>query len=88
MEIDSDKYLDNEEKINIINEKIISLIVDVWLHSLNKKVYMKVNNKEGIKQSESAIKILEEKISSYQDELDVLKSDILSKPEQGEQNGN
>lgn len=72
MSVDYNSLLTDDQKRNIINQRIAQFASDAYQHSLNKATSEKVGDADGIASSEKAIATLETAIEIHQTELATL----------------
>jgi hypothetical protein len=74
MAIDYTGLLSDEQKKNILEQRLTQFAAEAYQHDINKQVATASNNEEGIKQATDALAILESAINIHQEELAKLPS--------------
>lgn len=72
MSVDYNSLLTDDQKRNILNQRIAQFASEAYQHSLNKATSEKVGDAEGITTSDNAIATLEAAIEIHQTELAAL----------------
>jgi hypothetical protein len=74
MAIDYTGLLSDEQKKNILEQRLTQFASEAFQHDINKQVAIASNNEEGIKQATNALATLEAALTIHQDELAKLSS--------------
>jgi hypothetical protein len=74
MAIDYTGLLSDEQKKNILEQRLTQFAAEAYQHDINKQVATASNNEEGIKQATDALAILESAMNIHQEELAKLPS--------------
>lgn len=69
MAIDYSSFLTNEQKRNILQQRIAQFASEAYQHEINKSVAESSGNEDGIKTAEEALAIYEVAINVHQEEL-------------------
>lgn len=69
MSIDFDAVLTNEQKAEIINQRITQFAAEAYQHELNKKTADKLGSEEQIENINKNLEILEAAIAVHKEEL-------------------
>lgn len=72
MAIDFEALLTNEQKANLLQQRIAQFAAEAYQHELNKKTGESIGSEEQIESSTNALVILEQAIKVHQDELNNL----------------
>lgn len=72
MAINYSEILSNEQKINILNQRIAQFAAEAWQHELNKRTCMNLNDEAGVESSTKALEVLEAAIAVHQAELNLI----------------
>lgn len=72
MTIEYGMYLTKEQKILIIEQKINKLAIQAWEHSIDKNVYIEIQDESAIHNINMIIANIESAIRVYQKEIDLL----------------
>lgn len=72
MAIDYSSILTNDQKLKILEQRLVQFGSEAYQHSINKEVAIATANIEGIKAAEDAIDVLEKAIEIHQAEIDKL----------------
>ena len=69
MTIDYSSLLSDEQKRNVLQQRISQFATEAWQHELNKKTCEQLEDTEGVENSEKALAVLDAAISVHQAEL-------------------
>lgn len=72
MAIDFGALLSDEQKKQILEQRVAQFAAEAFQHGLNKQVAEKIGNEEGVAQADAALATLEEALAVHKDELDKL----------------
>lgn len=72
MSTDYSSLISNEEKRNILNQRIAQFAAEAYQHRLNKQTFEKLDDKAGVENSEKTLATLQAAIEVHQAELDSL----------------
>ena len=72
MAIDYTALLTDEQKKNILNQRISQFAAEAWQHELNKQTCEQLNDEAGVASAEQALSTLEAAIGVHQAELSSL----------------
>ena len=72
MAIDFESLLTNDQKIELVNNRISQFAAEAYQVSLNKKTAESIGTEENISALENTLKVLESAITVHQEELDRL----------------
>ena len=72
MTINYSNLLTEEQKRNILSQRISQFAAEAWQHELNKKTCEQLNDESGVTSAENALATLEAAINVHQTELDSL----------------
>ena len=72
MAIDFGKYLTDEQKKQILSNRLAQFASEAYQHTINAQVAQSLDNEEGIENAEKALEILSAAIEAHQAELDIL----------------
>lgn len=72
MSIDYASLLTDEQKRNIVTQRLSQFASEAYQHSLNKTTCESLGDEEGIASSEKALAVLEQAITTHQAELATL----------------
>jgi hypothetical protein len=67
--IDYSSLLTDEQKRNVLGQRIAQFAAEAWQHELNKKTCEQLQDVEGVENAEKALVILDAAISVHQTEL-------------------
>lgn len=69
MAIDYSSLLTNEQKKNILNQRIAQFAGEAWQHELNKQTCENLGDTAGVESAAKALEVLEAAINVHQTEL-------------------
>lgn len=69
MAIDYSSLLTNEQRANLLNQRISQFAAEAWQHALNKKTCEQLGDEAGIESAERALEVLDAAITVHQTEL-------------------
>lgn len=69
MAIDYSALLTDEQKRNILNQRIAQFAAEAWQHELNKQTCQNLGDEAGVESASKALEVLEAAISVHQTEL-------------------
>ena len=69
MAIDFEALLTNEQKANLLQQRIAQFAAEAYQHELNKKTGTSIGSEEQVESSTNALAVLEQAIQIHQDEL-------------------
>ena len=72
MAIDYSSLLTNEQKKNILNQRIAQFAGEAWQHELNKQTCQQLGDEAGVESADKALAVLEAAISVHQAEAEAL----------------
>lgn len=72
MAIDFSTLLSDEQKRNLLQQRIEQFAGEAYQHELNRKTAKKINDSESVASSMAALVTLETAITVHQEELDLL----------------
>ena len=72
MAIDFESLLSNEQKANLLQQRIAQFAAEAYQHELNKKTGASIGSEEQVESSTNALAVLEQAIQIHQDELNNL----------------
>ena len=72
MAIDFGKYLTDDHKKKILEDRLAQFAAEAYQHSINAQVAQSLGNEEGVENASNALAILEAAIDTHQGELDLL----------------
>lgn len=72
MAIDYSSLLTNEQKKDILNQRIAQFAGEAWQHELNKQTCQQLGDEAGVESAEKALAVLEAAISVHQAEAEAL----------------
>lgn len=72
MTIDYSELLTNDQKRNILQQRIAQFAAEAYQHTLNKKSLEALNDEAGIEASDKSLQILESAIQVHKAELEAL----------------
>lgn len=72
MAIDFSTLLSDEQKRNLLSQRIEQFAGEAYQHELNRQIAEKISDSDSVAQSESALATLETAITVHQKELDSL----------------
>lgn len=75
MAIDYSSLLNDEQKKNILSQRLQQFAAEAYQHGLNKTVAQSAGNEDGVKAADEAIAILDKAIQVHQEELAKLPAD-------------
>jgi hypothetical protein len=72
MAIDYSALLTDEQKKNILSQRIGQFAAEAWQHELNKQTCQNLNDEAGVANADQALAVLEAAIGVHQAELDAI----------------
>lgn len=75
MAIDYSSLLTNEQKRNVLNQRIAQFAAEAWQHELNKKTCEQLGDAAGVENATNALAVLDAAISVHQEELSEIPSE-------------
>lgn len=69
MSIDYSSLLTDEQKENLLNQRIAQFAAEAWQHELNKKTCEQLGDESGVESADKALSVLDAAISVHQTEL-------------------
>ena len=72
MTINYSALLTDEQKKNILNQRIAQFAAEAWQHELNKQTCAQLNDEAGVANADNALATLKAAIDVHQAELDNL----------------
>jgi len=69
MSIDYATLLTDEQKKNILSQRISQFAAEAWQHELNKQTCVKLNDDAGVESADNALAVLGAAIEVHQTEL-------------------
>ena len=69
MTIDYSSLLTNDQKRNVLEQRIAQFASEAWQHELNKKTCEQLEDTDGVDNSDKALAVLDAAISVHQAEL-------------------
>ena len=69
MTIDYSSLLTDEQKRNVLTQRIAQFASEAWQHELNKKTCEQLEDEAGVENAENALTVLDAAISVHQAEL-------------------
>jgi hypothetical protein len=69
MAIDYSSLLTNEQKKNLLNQRISQFASEAWQHELNKQTCEQLGDESGVESANNALTILDAAISVHQAQL-------------------
>jgi hypothetical protein len=69
MSIDYSSLLTDEQKANLLNQRIAQFAAEAWQHELNKKTCEQLGDESGVESADKALAVLDAAISIHQTEL-------------------
>lgn len=69
MSIDYSSLLTDEQKENLLNQRIAQFAAEAWQHELNKKTCEQLGDESGVESADKALAVLDAAISVHQTEL-------------------
>lgn len=72
MAIDYSKYITDDQKKKLIQDRLAQFAAEAYQHSINAEVAKSLGNDEGVENAEGAIAILEAAIDAHEAELETL----------------
>jgi hypothetical protein len=69
MAIDYSSLLTNEQRTNLLNQRISQFAAEAWQHELNKKTCEQLNDEAGVESAAKALEVLDAAINIHQAEL-------------------
>jgi hypothetical protein len=72
MSIDYASLLTDEQKRNILTQRVSQFATEAYQHSLNKTTCESLNDEEGVANADKALTVLEAAIATHQAELETL----------------
>lgn len=69
MAIDYSSLLTNEQKRNVLNQRISQFAAEAWQHELNKRTCEQIGDTAGVENANNALTVLEAAIGVHQTEL-------------------
>ena len=76
MIVDYNLLLTNEQKRNIVQQRLAQFASEAYQHSLNKKTHEELKDEESIASSEKALEIVNAALKIHQAELDSLPIEV------------
>ena len=76
MAIDYGKYLSDQDKKSIINQRLVQFAAEAYQHELNKQAAVAVSNEEAVNVADAALVVIEEAINLHEAELASLPADV------------
>ena len=73
MAIDFGKYITDDQKKKILEDRLAQFATEAYQHSINAQVAALVGNEEGVENAENALAILEAAIDAHEAELGSIK---------------
>lgn len=73
MAIDFGKYLSDEQKKKILEQRLEQFALEAYQHTINAEVAKSLSNDEGVENAVKALEILEAAISAHEAELSTIK---------------
>lgn len=73
MAIDFGKYLSDEQKKKILEQRLEQFALEAYQHTINAEVAKSLGNEEGVENAENALQILEAAIDAHEAELKAIK---------------
>lgn len=68
--LDYSSLLTNEQKRNVLTQRISQFAAEAWQHELNKKTCEQLGDEAGVASADNALTVLETAISVHQTELE------------------
>lgn len=78
MSIDYASLLTDEQKRNILTQRVSQFAAEAYQHSLNKTTCESLNDEEGVANADKALAILEAAIATHQAELAGLPAELAA----------
>ena len=75
MTIDYSSLLTNEQKRNLLQQRISQFAAEAWQHELNKKTCEQLGDESGVESANNALSVLDAAISVHQAELNEIPSE-------------
>jgi hypothetical protein len=75
MTIDYSSLLTNEQKKNLLQQRISQFAAEAWQHELNKKTCEQLGDESGVESANNALSVLDAAISVHQAELNEIPSE-------------
>ena len=72
MAIDYGKYITEDQKKKILEDRLAQFAAEAYQHSINSQVAQSLGNEEGVENAEAALTILEAAINAHESELNSL----------------
>lgn len=72
MSIDYATLLNDEQKKNILSQRISQFAAEAWQHELNKRTCVKLGDEAGVESADNALSVLGAAIEVHQAELALL----------------
>lgn len=69
MAIDFGKYITDEQKKKILQDRLAQFAAEAYQHSINAEVAKMLDNEEGVENAEKSLEILEAAIDAHEAEL-------------------
>lgn len=69
MTIDYSTYLTDEQKRNILQQRIAQFAAEAYQHEINKQVAVATNNEDGSAAADNALEILGKALEVHEEEL-------------------
>ena len=69
MAIDYSSLLTNEQRTNLLNQRISQFAAEAWQHEVNKKTCEQLGDEAGVESAEKALTVLDAAIGVHQAEL-------------------
>lgn len=73
MAIDYSKYITDDQKKTILQDRLAQFAAEAYQHSINAQVAESLGNDEGVENAASALAILEAAIDAHEAELSAIK---------------
>ena len=73
MAIDYSKYITDDQKKKLLQDRLAQFAAEAYQHSINAQVAQSLSNDEGVENAENALSILEAAIDAHESELNTLK---------------
>ena len=72
MAIDYSKYITDDQKKKLLQDRLAQFAAEAYQHSINAQVAASIGNDEGVENAEKALEILEAAIDAHETELESL----------------
>ena len=73
MAIDFGKYITDDQKKKILEDRLAQFAAEAYQHSINAQVAQSLGNEEGVENASNALAILEAAIDAHEAELGSIK---------------